>query len=81
MEIEYLTKKFKLPKSKVNTKKIKWLFNVVNPLIISLTFIVVISIDSFMLGVLVGFVIMMALIYSIYEIIGRVLKRRIDKNV
>ena len=81
MEIEYLCKKFNLPKSKVNTKKIKWLFSIVNPLIISLTFIVVISINSIIIGILVGFAIMMALIYSIYEIIGRVLKRRNNKNV
>ena len=81
LEIEYLIKKFNLPKNKESKNRIKSIMSLVNPLIIALTFIVVISIDSFILGVLIGFVIMVVLIYSIYEIIGRILKKEKSKNV
>ncbi len=79
-EIDYIIKKFKLDPN-TNYKKLKWIITFINPLIISLTFIVVINIKSFTLGILVGFVIMVGLVYSLYEIIGRILKKRGNKNV
>ena len=37
---------------------------------------------TFILGIMIGFLVMMMLIYSIYEIIGRILKKKeLDKNV
>ncbi len=77
----YIIEKFKLKKSKELDKKLKWILNFVNPLIISVAFIIIINIKSFMLGVMIGFVIMIFLIYAIYEIIGRILKKGEDKNV
>ena len=74
MDILYLVNKFKL-----NT--MKWITNIINPLIISITFIIVTNIKSFILGIMIGFLVMMMLIYSIYEIIGRILKKKeFDKN-
>lgn len=79
LEVDYLVSKFKL--RKVDYNRLKWILTIINPLIISITFLVVININSFVLGVMIGFVIMMLLIYSLYEILGRYLKRKEDKNV
>ena len=81
MEINYIINRHKLNPAKINMKRLKWVLNIVNPFIIALTFLVVISIKSFVLGIMVGFVIMLILIYSIYEIIGRYLKRKEKKYV
>ena len=81
MDILYLGNKFKLNTKKTKYNTLKWITNIVNPLIISITFIIVTNIKSFTLGIMIGFLVMMMLIYSIYEIIGRILKKKeFDKN-
>ena len=80
LEVEYIINKFKLDKRKIDYNKLKWILTIVNPFIISITFLVVINVDSFILGIIISFVIMMALIYSIYEIIGRYLKKHLEKQ-
>lgn len=81
MDILYLVNKFKLNTKKTKYNTLKWITNIINPLIISITFIIVTNIKSFILGIMIGFLVMMMLIYSIYEIIGRVLKKKeFDKN-
>ncbi len=82
MDILYLVNKFKLNTKKTRYNTLKWITNIINPLIISITFIIVTNIKSFILGIMIGFLVMMMLIYSIYEIIGRILKKKeFDKNV
>lgn len=82
MDILYLVNKFKLNTKKTKYNTLKWITNIINPLIISITFIIVANIKSFILGIMIGFLVMMMLIYSIYEIIGRILKKKeFDKNV
>lgn len=82
MDILYLVNKFKLNIKKTKYNTLKWITNIINPLIISITFIIVTNIKSFILGIMIGFLVMMMLIYSIYEIIGRILKKKeFDKNV
>ena len=81
MDILYLVNKFKLNNKKTKYNTLKWITNIINPLIISITFIIVTNIKSFTLGIMIGFLVMMMLIYSIYEIIGRILKKKeSDKN-
>ena len=82
MDILYLVNKFKLNTKKTKYNTLKWITNIINPLIISITFIIVTNIKSFTLGIMIGFLVMMMLIYSIYEIIGRILKKKeFDKNL
>ena len=76
MDILYLVNKFKLNTKKTKYNTLKWITNIINPLIISITFIIVTNIKSFILGIMIGFLVMMMLIYSIYEIIGRILKKK-----
>ena len=80
MEMDYLLTKYNIDEKDINTNKLRWTLNIVNPFIVSLTFLVVISIKSFILGIIVGFIVMILLIYSIYEIIGRVLIKIANKK-
>ncbi len=77
MEIDYILTKFNIDERKINLNFLRWTLNIVNPFIVSVTFLVVMNIDSFILGIIIGFIIMLLLIYSIYEIIGRVLKGKV----
>ncbi|MEG2458079.1 MAG: hypothetical protein RSB41_04230 [Bacilli bacterium] len=74
-EVEYLKNKFKL-NSKVKDKDLLMITSLINSFIVSFTFIIVINFDKLIWGILVGFVILMILIYSLYEIAGRILKKR-----
>lgn len=80
MEINYLVKKFNLDMRKTNYNTLKWSTTFLNPLIISITFVSIISIDSFVLSLIIGFIIMMLLIYGVYEILGRILKKKEGKK-
>ena len=71
----YLSNKFKLDIKK-NYNVLKWCLNFINPLIISTTFIVISNIDSLLMSLLVGFIVMFVLIYAMYEILGRILKKK-----
>ena len=81
-DVTSLTTKFKIDKRKTDYNTMKWYINFINPLIISTTFVVISNIKSFTMSLLVGFIVMLVLIYSLYEIIGRILKKKeFDKNV
>ncbi len=81
-EINYLVKKFKLD---LRTTKYKTVLNYVtfiNTLVISITFVLVNNIKNFLLSLFIGFIVMLLLIYSLYEIVGRYLKRKeVKKHV
>lgn len=80
IDINYLVKKFDLDMRKTKYKKIKWLVTFINPFIISFTFTVLININGkYIIKLLIGFVVLFILIYSIYEIVGRTLKKKEDK--
>ncbi len=81
LEVNYIVNKFKLDMRKIKYKELKWTLTFINPLIMSLTFIIVINIKNTLLSLLLGFIIMIILIYSVYEIIGRYFKKRGEKNV
>lgn len=48
----------------------------INSFIISFSSVLVINIDSVVWAILISFVVIMALIYALYEIAGRALKRK-----
>ena len=58
MDILYLVNKFKLNTKKTKYNTLKWITNIINPLIISITFIIVTNIKSFILGI-ISFVLML----------------------
>lgn len=81
MEVNYLVNRFNLNMRKLKYKNLLWIVNITNSFIVAVTFTIVANLDSFIWSLLVGFVILMILVYSLYEIVGRILKKRCDKNV
>lgn len=76
-EIAYLIGKFKLDKSKLPMSKLCIVFSIINALIISLVAIVVLIVKTYVvLQLVMGFILLIALIYAIYELLGRYLERR-----
>lgn len=81
LEINYIIKKFGLDMRKTNYKTVKWLVTFINSFIISFTFVILINVNTnYILKLLIGFVILFVLIYSIYEIVGKILKKKEDKD-
>ncbi len=76
VEVSYLSAKFKIDKNKLLTNKHMLIISLINAFIISLSSIVVIYINvNIILQLVIGFVLLIALIYAIYEIYGRILER------
>ena len=81
LQVEFLKVRFDLKNKELKPKKIGLIVTFVDPLIISLTgTIVSLPKWNYILELLLGFVLLIALIYSFYEIIGRIIKRKVDKN-
>lgn len=82
-EINYLIKKFKLDPKKVDYNVTANVIALINAFIIAFTCVAISIVEmKLMWQLLIGFVLLFALIYSIYEIYGRVLiKKGWGKNV
>ena len=81
MQVEFLRIRFGFRNKDLNPKTIGLIICFIDPLIISLTgTIVTLPKWNYILELLLGFVLLMALIYSFYEILGRILKRKVDKK-
>ena len=78
IQVEYISSKFKIDKKKLKPKKIGLVISFIDPLIISLTATIVSFPKwNYIIELLLGFILLMALIYSIYEIVGRIVKRKV----
>lgn len=80
-EIVYLIHRFSLDQKKLNFSHLKWGISIINAFIISFVscFIMMIPV-AMMVRFLIGFVLLFALIYALYEIYGRMLKRKYGKD-
>lgn len=80
-EMNYLIAKFKLDKNKINYKKEILYISLINSFIISSvgTFVTCLDLVIF-LQLALGFVLLFALIYSLYEIYGRHLLKKIRRD-
>ena len=77
MEVNYLVAKFKLDRNNIYLKPMCLWCSLINGFIISLTVTVISNIKlKMMWQLLIGFVLLFGLIYSIYEIYGRHLVRK-----
>lgn len=76
-EISYLVGKFKLNKDALPLNKLLVVISLSNAFIISLVAVVVIILNTYIIiQLVVGFILLFALIYAVYELIGRSLERR-----
>ena len=77
IQIEYLKTRFKINPKNLKAKKIGLVVCFIDPLIISLTgTIVTIPKFHYSIQLLLGFILLMALIFCSYEILGRILTRK-----
>ena len=75
VQVEFLRIRFGFRNKDLNPKSIGLIICFIDPLIISLTGVIVtLPKLGYALTFLIGFVVLMALIYSFYEILGRILK-------
>jgi len=81
MQVEFLKVRFGLRNKDLNPKKIGIIICILDPLIIALTGTIV-SLPKwhYVLELILGFVLLMIFIYSFYEILGRIIKRKVDKK-
>ena len=78
MQVEFLNIRFKINPKDLNEKKIGLIITLLDPFIISLTgTIVSIPKWNYVIQLLLGFVVLLGLIYSFYEILGRIIKRKV----
>lgn len=81
VEINYLINKFKLDIRVTKYKTIKLIVAFLNSFIIAFAFTIIINLKfKYAYKLMIAFVIMFILIYSLYEITGRILKRKELKN-
>ncbi len=77
MELSYLINKFNLNKDALNLKRLLLCISLINAFIISLVSVTVLVIDTYViLKFIIGFILLIALIYAIYELLGRFLERK-----
>ena len=77
--IKYFIARYDLDMRKTNYKTVLNIVTVINSFIISFCSVLVINIKGVMWSIVIGFAVIMALTYSLYEIFGRALKRKEDK--
>lgn len=80
-EIRYFVKKFGLNRNLINLKKFYNGISLINSLIIAFVTTLLMYIDivwkfNYALELIIGFILLFLLIYSLYEIYGRILKKR-----
>ena len=82
VEVSYLVAKFNLKKERLLTRKILMIISLLDAFIISNVFIVITVLPMKLIWqMLIGFVLLFGLIYSVFGIFGSILlKRGYDKN-
>lgn len=82
-QVRYFSKKFKIKKQSLYNKKFCKSIALINSLIISFVGTIVMYLDivwkfNYFIELIVGFILLFLLLYSLYEIYGRQLKRKED---
>ena len=80
LQVQFLRIRFGFKNNDLKPKKIGLIICFVDPLIISLTGTIV-SLPKwhYAIELILGFLLLMALIYCFYDILGRILKRKVSK--
>ncbi len=81
VDILYIVNKFKLDMRKTKYKTLKTVTAFINSFIVAFTFAVVTNLKyKYFFKLLIAFVMMFTLIYSLYEITGRIFKKKENKD-
>jgi len=80
-ELDYLVSKFKLNKAKLNEEKVIIWISLINSFIIAITSSIIILLPfKLMWQMLIAFIMLFGLIYALYEIYGRHLKKMEERK-
>lgn len=79
-EVRIFIERYGINTKKVSYKKILNAVSIINSFIISFTSTLIINIDNFIYSIIVCIVVLMLLIYSLYEIAGRYFKKMEEKE-
>lgn len=80
-EIDYLANKFQLDKKKLNENQVIVWISLINSFIISLVSSIIFLLPFKMfINMFIAFILLLGLIYSLYEIYGRYLQKKEIKN-
>ena len=74
-EVVLFVNRYGIDVDKVGFKRIKMYLALINSFIIAFSSTIIIHVDGLLLKVGIGFVVIMIMIYSLYEIVGRKLKK------
>lgn len=77
--IYYFIKRYDLNMKKTKYKDVLLIVTLINSFIISFCTVLVLNIESIIISIIVCFIVIMVLLYSLYEIIGKTLKRKEEK--
>ena len=77
--IKVFIARYNLDMRKQDYKKVLLLYTIVKVFVISFTAALIMNINSFIWKVVIAFVVVFVLIYALFEILGRVLKKREEK--
>ncbi len=80
MELNFFIRRYNLNIKKINKEKVVLLISLTNSFIISFTSVVTFNVESLLWRLVIGFALLMTLIYSLYEIEGGILKRKENKK-
>ena len=79
--VKYLMARFKLSKNTLVNRKMMIIYSLIDAFIVTLVFIIIELLPlPFYLQLIIGFTLLFALIYAIYEILGRYLKRKEEQR-
>lgn len=81
LEMRYLTSSFKLLPEDLIKKSYLLIVSIIDSFIIALVFFIIEMINlNYVFRMMIGFVLLIALIYSLYSIYGRILEKRYSKK-
>ena len=79
-EVNLLIKRYKLDMRKIKYKNLLFTISIINSTIIALAFTAVFYVENYLLSLLIGFVLLIVLTYSLYEIVGRHYQKKGSKE-
>ncbi len=81
MEINYLVNKFKLNKESLPMNNLLVIISIINAFIISIVYVTLLAFDTYLIiKFIIGFFLLIALIYAMYELLGRYLERNMKNG-
>ena len=79
-EVNFLIKKYNLDIRKIKYKNLLFTISIINSTIIALAFTAVFYVENYLISLLIGFILLIILTYSLYEIVGRHYEKKGSKK-